>query len=153
MVNWKEFRRKWSWPNRDSVPKFAWKDCRENIYILYILSRFKGDYRRGKDWWMDLLTTYTHNSELQVITMLSPISTLYKSAQHLLSLFQPPVSLPAVPWQRLQPAEILQFQAFRSSCHSRPCRTLVNCQVNYSAISSQPPLQSSTDWLPQVSFL
>jgi hypothetical protein len=34
---------------------------------------------------MHLLTTYTHHSELQVITALSLISTLYKSSQHLLS--------------------------------------------------------------------
>jgi hypothetical protein len=45
------------------------------------------DYRRGMDWWMDLLTTYTHHSELQVITALSLISTVYKSPQHPLSLF------------------------------------------------------------------
>jgi hypothetical protein len=30
---------------------------------------------------MDLLTTYTHDSELHGITALSPISTLYKSLQ------------------------------------------------------------------------
>jgi hypothetical protein len=30
---------------------------------------------------MDLLTTYTHHSELQVITELSLISTFYKSLQ------------------------------------------------------------------------
>jgi hypothetical protein len=41
-----------------------------------ILSRFGGDYRRGSDWRMDLLTTYTHHSELQVITALSLISIL-----------------------------------------------------------------------------
>jgi hypothetical protein len=44
------------------------------------------DYRRGVDWWIDLLTTYTHHSELPVITALSLISTLYKSPQHPLSL-------------------------------------------------------------------
>jgi hypothetical protein len=27
-----------------------------------------GDYRRGMDWWMYLLTAYTYKSELQVIT-------------------------------------------------------------------------------------
>jgi hypothetical protein len=52
-----------------------------------ILSRFRGDYRRSMDWWMDLLTTYTHHSELQVITALLLISTLYQSLEHLLSLF------------------------------------------------------------------
>jgi hypothetical protein len=36
---------------------------------------------------MDLLTTYTHKPELQVITALSLISTIYKLPQHPLSLF------------------------------------------------------------------
>jgi hypothetical protein len=36
---------------------------------------------------LDFLTTGTHHSELQVITALSLISTLYKSPQHPLSLF------------------------------------------------------------------
>jgi hypothetical protein len=45
------------------------------------------DYRWGLDWWMDLLTTYTQHSELQVITAVSLISTPYKSPQHPLSLF------------------------------------------------------------------
>jgi hypothetical protein len=98
------------------------------------------DYRQGMDWWMDLLTPYTHHLEL-----LSPISTLYRSSQHPLSLFQTAMSSTAVPWQRLITVEILQLPALRSSCHSCPCRTLVNCQLNYSAISSQPPLQSSTE--------
>jgi hypothetical protein len=44
-------------------------------------------YRRGMDSWMDLLTTYTHHLELQVITPLSIISMLYISPQHLLGLF------------------------------------------------------------------
>jgi hypothetical protein len=29
-----------------------------------------GDYKRGMDLWMDLLTAYTRHSELQVITVL-----------------------------------------------------------------------------------
>jgi hypothetical protein len=50
----------------------------------------------------------------------------------------------AVPWQRLLTVEILQFSVLRSSCHSHPCRTLVNslnpnCQLSTElvAISSQ----------------
>jgi hypothetical protein len=43
------------------------------------------NYRQGLDWWIDLLTTCTHHSELQIITALLIISTLYKSRQ--LSLF------------------------------------------------------------------
>jgi hypothetical protein len=35
----------------------------------------RGDYRRGLDWWMDLLNSHTHNSELQAITAPPLIST------------------------------------------------------------------------------
>jgi hypothetical protein len=41
------------------------------------------------DWILDLLTTYTRNSEVQVITATSLISTLYKSPQHTLNILQP----------------------------------------------------------------
>jgi hypothetical protein len=37
------------------------------------------DYRRGIEWWMDLMAIYTHHSELQVITALSLVFTFYKS--------------------------------------------------------------------------
>jgi hypothetical protein len=42
-------------------------------------------------WILDVLTTYTHNSEVQVITAPSLISTIHKSPHHPLSLFQPDV--------------------------------------------------------------
>jgi hypothetical protein len=73
--------------------------------------------REGLDWWMDLLTTYTHDSELQAITAPPLISTIHKSPQHLLSLFQPAVSSSAIPWQRFLTVEILQLHALRSSIH------------------------------------
>jgi hypothetical protein len=92
-------------------------------HVLITLSQFLCDYRRGVNWWMYLLTDYTHHSELQVITALSLISTFYKSPQHPLSLFQPAVSSSAIPWQRLLTVDILQLHALRCSCHSRPCRT------------------------------
>jgi hypothetical protein len=38
------------------------------------------------DWILDLLTTYTHNLLVQIITAQSLISTTHKSPQHLLSL-------------------------------------------------------------------
>jgi hypothetical protein len=47
-----------------------------------------GNYRRGLDWWMDLLITYIHNSELQVITAPSLLSIIRKWLQHPLSIFQ-----------------------------------------------------------------
>jgi hypothetical protein len=39
------------------------------------------------------------------------------------------------------------------SCNRRPFRTLVNCQLVYSAMSSQPPLQSSTELVSPVIFI
>jgi hypothetical protein len=61
----------------------------------------------GVDWILDLLTTFIHNSELQVISAVSLICILYKSKQHPLSLFQSPVSSTGFPWQRLLTVEIL----------------------------------------------
>jgi hypothetical protein len=46
----------------------------------------------GLDWILDLLITLPHDSEVEVITAPSLISTLNKSPQHTLSLFQPAVS-------------------------------------------------------------
>jgi hypothetical protein len=77
------------------------------------MSRLRGDYRRGMDWWMDSLTTNTNNMEHQVITVLLLIFTFYKSLLKTLSLLQPSVST-AVSWQRLLTVEILQFLALRS---------------------------------------
>jgi thiaminase len=45
------------------------------------------DYRQGLDWWMDLLTTYTHCLWLHSIIAPPLISTVHKSPQHPLSLF------------------------------------------------------------------
>jgi hypothetical protein len=61
------------------------------------------------DWILVLLTTYAHASELQAITAPLLISILYKSPQHPLSLYQPAVSSPAVPWQWLLTVEILHL--------------------------------------------
>jgi hypothetical protein len=53
---------------------------------------------RVLNWILDLLTTYTHDSELQAITAPPLISTIHKSPQLPPSMFQPTVSSPAVPW-------------------------------------------------------
>jgi hypothetical protein len=91
-----------------------------------IVTYFVYDYRWGIDWILDLLSTYAHHSELHIIITLTLISTLHKSPQYPLSLFQPAVSSRAVPWQRLLTVEILQLPALRSFCHNRPCRNPVN---------------------------
>jgi hypothetical protein len=89
------------------------------------------------------LTTCTHHSDLQVIIILSLISTLYKSPQHLLSLFRPALSSLAVPWQLLLTAEILQLHALMSSYHSRLCRTHVNCQPSTNWVPGWRPLSTN----------
>jgi hypothetical protein len=113
--------------------------------MRFILSRiWVCGYRRGMDWILHLLTHYAHHAELQVITAPPLISILHSSLQNPLRFFQSAVST-AVSWQRLLTVEILQLPALWSSCHSRPCRILVNslnCQLStpeldYSAISSQ----------------
>jgi hypothetical protein len=86
-------------------------------YSLKVLSRVLVTIRWGMNCWMYLLATYTHHSELQVITAPPLISTIYSSLQHPLSLSQPTVSSTAVPWQRLLRAEILQLPELTSFLH------------------------------------
>jgi hypothetical protein len=50
------------------------------------------------------------------------ISTIHRS-QHPLRIFQPAVSSPAIPWQRLLTVEIIQLHALRTSLHRLPYRT------------------------------
>jgi hypothetical protein len=66
---------------------------------------------------------YTQDSELQAITTPQLKSKIHKSPQHPLSFFQPAVSSPAVPWQRLLTVEILQIHALKSSLHRLQYRT------------------------------
>jgi hypothetical protein len=70
---------------------------------------------------MDLLTTYTHDWELQAITAPPLSSTIHKSPQHPISLFQSDVFISSSQ-QRVLTA-ILQLHVLRSSPHSLPCRT------------------------------
>jgi hypothetical protein len=58
-----------------------------------------------------------HDSGLQAITAPPLIFTIHKLSQHPLNIFQPAMSLPAVPWQRLLTVEILQLQRLKSSLH------------------------------------
>jgi hypothetical protein len=70
------------------------------------------------------MTTYTHNSELQAITVPLTNLAIHKSPQHPLSIFQPVVSSPAIPWQWLLTVKILQLHMLRFYLHSVLCRTL-----------------------------
>jgi hypothetical protein len=106
------------------------------------------------NWWIDLLTIYIHHSELHVITAPLLISTIYRSSQHPLSLF--PVcfvfnsrSLATVSNSGDTSASRAHVVTVRRiSCNWK----LVDCQLNYSDISSQSPLQSSTQ-LPAFNWL
>jgi hypothetical protein len=55
---------------------------------------------------------------VSTVTELSLSSTIHKSPQHQLSVFQPAVSSSAVPWQRLLTVEILQLHSFKFYFHS-----------------------------------
>jgi hypothetical protein len=95
---------------------------------------------------LDLLTTCRHHSELQVITCLSLISILHKLPQHPVSLFPTccvsnSSSLAMASNSRDSSASRAHIITSRRICCNS---TLVNSQFNYSAISSQPVLQSST---------
>jgi hypothetical protein len=69
-----------------------------------------------------------HDSELEVITML--ISTIHKSPQHPLSIFQPGVSPPFIPWLWVLRVEILQLPMLRSFLHWLQYRSA--CQLSLS---------------------
>jgi hypothetical protein len=68
---------------------------------------------------MNLLSTCIHHSKLS-------FTDHWHTQTSVLSLRSPL----AVFWQRLLPREILQLPTLGSSCHSRPCRTLVNWQFS-----------------------
>jgi hypothetical protein len=80
-----------------------------------------GDYRRGLDRWINLLTTYTNGSELQAIT--APHYPPQFTNHHGIGFFQPAVSSAALLWQRLLTVEILQLRALKSSFHRISYRT------------------------------
>jgi hypothetical protein len=61
--------------------------CRLFFRFWHQYAWFRGDYTRRMDWWMDLFTTYTRQSELEVFTALSLISTIHKSPHHPLNIF------------------------------------------------------------------
>jgi hypothetical protein len=88
-----------------------------------LLSRSMCDYRRGLDWLLDLLTTYTHDLELRAITAPLLISTIEKSSQHPISLFPACCVLTSRALATALTLEILQVHAVTSSLHSLACRT------------------------------
>jgi hypothetical protein len=96
------------------------------------------NYRMGMDWWTDLLTTYIHNLELQIITTLSLISTLYKWPQHQLSLL---------------PGCYLFISHFLATASNTVDSSSSHAQVLLSQSSVQSSCQLSThNWTVKVKF-
>jgi hypothetical protein len=118
--------------NRDMQRPFMRQHSPWNTFKFVIvntaLSRVRGDYRRGLDSCLDLLTTYAHHSELRVITVLSLVSTLYRSPQHPLSLLPSLLCL-----HKPFPSNGLQQWGFFSFLHSSSVftvfRTELSCQL------------------------
>jgi hypothetical protein len=101
--------------------------CSCKYYHVYVVC----DYRRGLHWWMDLLTTYTHNSELQAITAPSLISTIHKT--------------PAKPF----PACCVFTSYSLSTASNSGDSSASHAEV----LSSQPPAKDSTDSLSKSKLL
>jgi hypothetical protein len=135
--------------------------CQENTwYLLYfrrivLLCVYGHEYRQVN---LELSTAYTHHSEPQLITALSPISTLHKPQQHPLSPFQPAVFTSCF-------LSTASSSADSSACRPRvllpqqsPCRSQLNCQhstncvpvwmpfhINLLVFLSQADFQLTTD--------
>jgi hypothetical protein len=91
------------------------------------------------------IVDHLHHSELQVITALSLISTLYKSSQHMLSLFPACCAFNSRSLATASTVEIPQHPALTSLLSGEYPTTELLSTVNYSDISSQPSLQNSTE--------
>jgi hypothetical protein len=99
---------------RGGIPVVHYRIQTRDVQLSKInIPRFrKFDYRRDVDWCMDLLTTYTHHSELQVIN--SAAAYLHNS-QITIATAKPLSSLlssSVVFWQWLLTVEILQLHVF-----------------------------------------
>jgi hypothetical protein len=100
----------------------AWRNKRVTTCIL---SRFmEWEYWRGLGWWMNLLNTYTHDTELHAITGPPLIFIIHKSTQHPLSPF------PA--------CCVFTSRSLATASNSGDC-SASRAQV----LSSQPPNQNS----------
>jgi hypothetical protein len=96
---------------------------------------------------LDLLITYIHHMELHITDRWHIQTSAFSRLQSLL----------AGSWQRLLPRKVLQLLEFRPSSHCRPCRTLVNWQLNQlghrlAAILHQPPSLLFPGWLSTDSW-
>jgi hypothetical protein len=98
---------------------------------------------------MDLLTTYTHHSDLQIITALSLISTIHRLPQHLLSLFHTAVitSHYLATTSKSGDSSASRIQILSSQ---PPSQNASKLNTDYSKISSQPPLRAQLNCQPST---
>jgi hypothetical protein len=89
---------------------------------------------------------YAHDSWPQVITAPPLISTIHKLPQHSLRFFQPAVSSPASPWQRLLTVEIFQLHALKSTVHRLPYRIQLG-RSNWLPHNSSAPTEQKTPFI------
>jgi hypothetical protein len=113
-----------------------------NLFIDSVALRYRGllrywnivtymcDWRRGLDWWMDLPTSYTHDSELQSVIAPPLISTIHKSA-------------PVNPF----PACFVFTSRFQKTSSNSGDSSASRVQVLF----SQPPVQNSTQLIASTS--
>jgi hypothetical protein len=131
----------WKWPKLHII----WPGSIHQWISLYCHIFGVCDYRWGMDWISDLLTTCMHHSRLH-------FTDHWHTQTSVLSLLQSPL---AISWQQILPREILHLPTLRSSCHSCPCRTLVNWQLSWlgprlEAILHHPPSLLFIGWLSLI---
>jgi hypothetical protein len=108
----------------------------------------------GMDWWVELLTTYTHHSELQVITALSLISTLYKSPQHPLSLFPAFCAFISHSLETASNSGDSWLHTLRFYLHSLLCRTHLSTDSRTIVPSHLSlPCRAQLNWQPSTELV
>jgi hypothetical protein len=114
-------------------------DVLQNGRPPFILSRSRDDYRRGMYSLLDLLAQLVNTSNYSAIADLPQITTAsakqFSACCVLISRFLATVS-------KSGDSSASRTQVLLSQ---PPVQILLNCQLNYSAISSQHPLQTSTE--------
>jgi hypothetical protein len=117
---------KWSWPFQGN----------------YTVTWHVFDYTWGLEWWIDLLTTYTHDSALQAITAPLLISTLYSSLEHT-AYFSQSVTTRFLVTASTMPIPLPRAQnpLFTGSCTELTLNWLIRSQ-SYFMAGGLPPINS-----------
>jgi hypothetical protein len=115
----------------------------------YVVTR-RVDYRRG--FGFDIgFSDHLYTPLMSTSNYSATIFTIHKSPQHTLSLLQPAVSSPAVPWQRLLIVEIFQLHMLKSSLHKLPYRTDLVAPIFFLTTLRHGPCRNTS--FPTVTLL